>query len=75
MPNKNAHIESFNSIFETEFLQVRYFASMKDVYKQVLEYITVYNSYRVHGSLKYHSPDEAEKKMLSGTLEVKPVRL
>ena len=23
-PNKNAHIESFNSIFETEFLQVRY---------------------------------------------------
>lgn len=24
-PNKNAYIESFFSIFETEFLQVRYF--------------------------------------------------
>jgi putative transposase len=74
-PNKNAHIESFNSIFETEFLQVRYFQNMKDVYKQVGEFIDLYNSYRVHSSLKYLSPDVAERKMLSGDLKIKPVRL
>ena len=74
-PNKNAHIESFNSIFETEFLQVRYFKDMKDVYNQVGEFIERYNSYRIHSSLKYLSPEEAEKEMLLGNFKVKPVRL
>ena len=74
-PNKNAHIESFNSIFETEFLQVRFFKSMRDVYSQVGGFINLYNSYRVHSSLKYCSPIEAEERLLNGTLKIKPVRL
>ena len=74
-PNKNAHIESFNSIFETEFLQVRYFQNMKEVYQQVVKFIDLYNSYRVHSSLNYLSPIEAEAKMLTGELQIKPVRL
>jgi putative transposase len=74
-PNKNAHIESFNSIFETEFLQVRFFKDMKDVYRQVNEFIERYNSYRIHSSLKYFSPIEAESRILAGQLKIKPVRL
>jgi len=74
-PNKNAHIESFNSIFEVEFLQVRYFENMKEVYKQVGDFIHYYNTSRVHGSLKYCSPLEAEEKMLQGTLKIPPVKL
>lgn len=74
-PNKNAHIESFNSIFEMEFLQVRFFEDMKDVYRQVGEFVESYNSYRIHSSLKYLSPIEAEKRMLTGDLTIKPVKL
>ena len=74
-PNKNAHIESFNSIFETEFLQVSFFKSMRDVYTKVGRFVNHYNSYRVHSSLKYHCPNVAEKKILQGKLEIKPVRL
>lgn len=32
-PNKNAFIESFFSIYETQFLQVRYFNSLKEAYE------------------------------------------
>lgn len=56
-PDKNAFVESFFSIFEIEFLQVRYFLSMKEVHRQVNEWVEWYNQRRLHGSLKYKSPD------------------
>jgi putative transposase len=65
-PNKNAFIESFFSIFEIEFLQVRYFASMKDVYQQVNDWITWYNEKRLHASLKYNSPRMFIEKFSAG---------
>ena len=65
-PNKNAFIESFFSIFETEFLQVRYFASMKDVYCQVNDWIIWYNERRLHASLKYNSPKMFLEKVTNG---------
>ena len=34
-PDKNAFVESFFSIFEIDFLQVRYFLSLKEVHHQV----------------------------------------
>jgi len=48
-PNKNAFIESFFSIYETQFLQVRYFNNFKDVYKQTNEFVEFYNNERLHG--------------------------
>lgn len=56
-PDKNAFVESFFSIFETEFLQVRYFGSLSEVHRQVGEWINWYNKKRLHGSLKYKSPE------------------
>ena len=56
-PDKNAFVESFFSIFETEFLQVRYFATLGEVHRQVGEWIDWYNQKRLHGSLKYKSPE------------------
>lgn len=35
MPNKNAHVESFYSIIESEFIPLYYFKSFKDVYLNV----------------------------------------
>lgn len=56
-PDKNAFVESFFSIFEIEFLQVRYFGSLGEVHRQVGEWIEWYNHKRLHGSLKYKSPE------------------
>ncbi len=46
-PNRNAFIESFFSIYETQFLQVRYFDSLKEVYEQTEEFIEFYNTDRL----------------------------
>lgn len=43
-PNKNAYIESFFSIYEIEFLQVRYFATFEEAYRQTMEFIEFYNT-------------------------------
>ena len=56
-PDKNAFMESFFSIFEMELLQVRYFMSMKKVHRQVRDLDEWYNTRRLHGCLKYNSPE------------------
>lgn len=60
--NKNAHVESFNSIIETDFLQVRHFDDFADAYKQTMEWMDFYNKDRIHGSLKMMSPIDFTKK-------------
>lgn len=68
-PDKNAYIESFFSIFETEFLQVRYFRTMEDVRNQVNNWLEWYNTRRLHGSLKYLSPKMFLEKFSRGEVE------
>lgn len=65
-PDKNAFVESFFSIFETEFLQVRFFATLAEVHRQVGEWIEWYNNRRLHGSLKYKSPEMFIEMFKSG---------
>jgi putative transposase len=48
-PNKNAHVEAFNSILEIEFMQVRYFHSYSQAYDETVEFIHKYNTERIHG--------------------------
>lgn len=68
-PNKNAFIESFFSIYETQFLQVRYFKSLKEVYEQTEEFINFYNNQRLHGSLNYKTPNEFDNLFKQGLVE------
>lgn len=68
-PSKNAFIESFYSIYETQFLQVRYFESLKDAYEQTEEFIMFYNNERLHGSLKYKSPAEFNELFNKGEIK------
>lgn len=68
-PNKNAFIESFFSIFETQFLQVRYFESLKDVYEQTEEFVKFYNNERLHGSLGYKTPVEFDELFNNGEIK------
>ena len=55
-PDRNAYIEAFNSILETEVLQVRYFRDYEDVYAAILRFIDFYNNRRLHGSIGNRSP-------------------
>ncbi len=59
-PNKNAHIESFNSIIEIEFLQTRYFKDLGDAYTQTVDFMKHYHLHRIHGSLGNITKTEAE---------------
>ena len=65
-PDKNAFVESFFSIFEIEFMQVRYFLSLKEVHRQVRDWVSWYNKKRLHGSLKYKSPEMFIENFKSG---------
>lgn len=55
-PDRNAYIEAFNSILETEVLKVQYFRSFEEVYASLVRFIEFYNTRRLHGSLNYKSP-------------------
>jgi putative transposase len=57
-PNKNAHIEAFNSILEIEFLQPRYFRTYGQAYLETTEFMEFYNTGRIHGALKNRTPME-----------------
>lgn len=75
-PNKNAHIESFFSILETEFIQVHYFKTLADAYVKTREFIKFYNERRVHKALKYRTPNEVMLDYKMGRpLNIKPVSL
>ncbi len=75
-PNKNAHIESFNSIFEIEFLQVHYIPNFTFGYSESVKFLNFYNQNRVHGSLNFQTPQEVLEKYKTGhPLNIKEVRL
>lgn len=57
-PNKNAHIEAFNSILEIEFFQPRYFMSYTQAYRETVDFMEFYNTFRIHGSLNSRTPME-----------------
>lgn len=75
-PNKNAHIESFFSILELEFLQVRYFRSFAEAYEETKKFIRFYNEERIHGSIGYITPTEAmEKYQRSEALNIRTINM
>jgi len=65
-PNKNAHIEAFNSILEIEFLQPRYFMTYGQAYLETTQFMEFYNTSRIHGSLKNRTPMEVFESFKNG---------
>lgn len=68
-PNKNAHIEAFHSLLESECLQRYEIADYADAHAIVTDYISFYNERRMHGSLRDFSPMEYRKKIEKGELQ------
>ncbi|SFH42894.1 Integrase core domain-containing protein, partial [Desulfotomaculum arcticum] len=69
-PNKNAHIESFHAILESDCLSRHEFVSYQDAYQVISDYIQFYNKRRMHGSLSDLSPLEFINELAAG--KVKP---
>jgi putative transposase len=67
-PDKNAYIESFNSILEIEGLQRVSFRNFEDAYSMILRFIDHYNNRRLHGSTRYLPPSEFREKYARGDL-------
>ena len=67
-PDRNAYIEAFNSILETEVLQVRYFRNYEEVYEAMIRFIDFYNNRRLHGSIGNRSPKMFIEGLKSGEI-------
>lgn len=67
-PDRNAYIEAFNSILETEVLQVQYYRSFEDVYASLLRFVEFYNNRRIHGSIGNISPKMFIERLNNGTI-------
>lgn len=68
-PNKNAYIESFFSIIETEFFQVQYFSNFADAYEKTVTFIEFYNTRRLHGSIFNLPPTEFKECLEKGEFQ------
>ena len=65
-PEKNAHIEAFFSLYEIEFLQMRYFRTLREAFAETLDFIDFYHKRRLHGSLFHLPPFEFKKRYQKG---------
>ena len=65
-PEKNAHVESFFSLYEVEFLQTRCFRNFREAYEQTLDFIDFYHRERLHGSLFHLPPFEFKERHRKG---------
>jgi putative transposase len=75
-PNKDAHIESFYSILETECFQVNIFNSFLEGYSTTCDFIKFYHDERIHSSLGYRTPTECLDLYRKGNLSgIKNIRL
>ncbi len=62
-PNKNAHIESFFSIYD-KHMQEQYFWEFSEAYRWTMEFIDFYRNSRIHGSLGMSPVDFSAQKEL-----------
>lgn len=74
-PNKNAHIESYNSILERECLGRYEFLSFAHAYRIVSEFVNFYNTTRIHSGIKFMSPYEYSQAIKSNSIQGESVRL
>lgn len=61
-PYENAIAERVNGILKSEFLLTKTFKNYEEALQAVSTAIETYNTQRPHGSLKYHTPQEAALK-------------
>jgi putative transposase len=74
-PNKNAHIESFHAILESECYQRHEFESYPQSYEIVSGFIHNYNCNRIHGSIYDMSPYEYMEAIRQGNVKPQIIKV
>ena len=74
-PNKNAHIESFHAILESECYLRHEFDSYQQAYDVVIRFIYNYNHNRIHGSIYDMSPYEYMDAIAQGVVKPKEIKV
>ncbi len=74
-PNKNAHIESFHTILESECYQRHEFENYQHAYEVVTGFIHNYNHNRIHGSIYDMSPYEYMDAIKLGIAKPKEIKV
>lgn len=74
-PNKNAHIESFHAILESECYRRHEFKTYRQAYEIVSQFIQDYNRIRIHGSIYDFSPYEYMEAIKQGTVKPKQIKV
>ncbi|MGQ9571536.1 MAG: IS3 family transposase [Thermodesulfovibrionales bacterium] len=74
-PNKNAHIESFNSILEGDCLSRHEFESFPNAYHVICDFMDFYNNRRIHSAIKYLTPMECHEAFKCNSMNLKPIAL
>jgi transposase InsO family protein len=57
-PQDNGHIESYHNILEREALQRNFYESFTALKEGIQGFVNFYNQTRLHGSLRYTSPNQ-----------------
>lgn len=66
-PSDNAYIESFNSRFREEFINLNHFEDIEDAQRKADQWRMYYNKERPHGSLGNKTPNEFKRMVRSVT--------
>jgi hypothetical protein len=66
-PNQNAFVESFNSRFRDECLDLHWFLSLADARRITESWRIEYNTERPHSSLNDRTPEEFRRAMEAGS--------
>lgn len=74
-PNKNAHIESFHAIVESECYRRYEFHSYQHAYEIVSGFIHNYNHRRIHGSIYDLSPYDYREAIQQGLIKPKDLKV
>ncbi|TDF89436.1 hypothetical protein E1757_34770 [Paenibacillus piri] len=75
MPNKNAHIESFHAILESECYRRHELETYRQAYEIVCQFIQDYNRIRIHGSIYDFSPYEYMEAIKQGIVTPKQIKV
>lgn len=74
-PNLNAYIESWHAQLERECLQSHAFATFAEAYQTIGDWITYYNTRRLHGSLDDWAPAQQRQRVAQGIAHWVPRRV
>jgi len=74
-PNKNAHIESFHNLLQSDCLGINVFETYEEAYAAVKEYMDYYNNRRLHSAVGYKAPYKYYLECVNNTAQKQVIKV